>query len=338
MKQFSNIKPIKQTAVKYSAVIMIICALVSLCSCSGNKRDLSNPNADGGAKRVYEMIKSAEGRYTLSGQQESTWMGSEDYEFEYIQSASGRLPAIRGFDYMNDDFDGVNERAVKWAQQGGLVTICWHTGADFSGEWADAQNDEITDWDRALTPGTEEYETLINGMDKGAKALKDLQNKGVTVIWRPFHEFDGGWFWWGKGGNKNFIKLWRIMYERYTEYWELNNLIWVLGYSHNGEDYRKWNPGSDYYDIVGADSYDGGAMPELYKEVKKVNLKGKPVCFHECGANPTAEEFTETPWVWFMTWHTEYLTDNNSPETLKELYNSDRVITLDELDILKAGN
>lgn len=114
-------------------------------------------------------------------------------------------------------------------------------------------------------------------------------------------------------------------------YWHLNNLIWVLGYSHNGEDYKKWYPGDEYCDIIGADSYDGGAQPKLFKKVKRVNKANKPMCFHECGANPTADELKETPWVWVMTWHTEYLTDYNDKNAIKELYNSDYVVTLDEI-------
>lgn len=48
---------------------------------------------------------------------------------------------------------------------------------------------------------------------------------------------------------------------------------------------------------------------------------------------PTVEQLktTNTDWVWFMTWHTEYITDHNDKSDLKKIYNSDYVITLDEL-------
>ena len=79
---------------------------------------------------------------------------------------------------------------------------------------ADALADEITDWDATLTPGNPEYDIFIAGMDKAAEALLELQEAGVPVIWRPFHEFDGRWFWWGKGGSENFIRLWQLIYDR----------------------------------------------------------------------------------------------------------------------------
>lgn len=294
------------------------------------KYALSNPNATEVTCKVYDYLCELAENGCLSGQQESTWMGSPDYEMNIVYEATGKLPAIRGLDYMHDDFEGVNKRAIEWWNQGGLVTIMWHTGCDFYGEWADALADEITDWDAVLTEGTEAYDAFIKGMDKAAVALLELQEAGVPVIWRPFHEFDGRWFWWGKGGPSTFIQLWQLMYDRYTNHWGLNNLIWVLPYSGNGRLYARWYPGDEYCDIVGADSYNGGAQPNLYQQVNLV-CNSKPHCFHECGTNPTVEELQETPWIWFMTWHTSYISDSNTPEALNELYNSEYIITLDEL-------
>lgn len=291
---------------------------------------LSNPNANETTKKVYEYICSLGGINTLSAQQESTWMGSVDYEMDYLMEATGKLPAMRGLDYMHDDFTGVNERAIKWWNEGGLVTICWHTGADFSGEWKHALETSVADWDAVFTDGSHENQEFLKGMDKAAEALLELQEAGVTVLWRPFHELDGKWFWWGKDGSDTFVKLWQMMYDRYTNHWGLNNLIWVLGYSHVGINYSSWYPGDEYVDIIGADSYEGGVQKGLYVKLTAVT-QSKPFAFHECGTNPTAEELQTTPWAWFMTWHTNYVTDENTKEALNKLYNSDYVITRDEL-------
>ena len=305
---------------------------------TGYRSSLSNPDATEGALKLYNYICDTYGSNIISGQQESTWMGSEQYEFDYILEKTGKLPAIRGLDYMNDDFAGVNRRAAEWYERGGIVTICWHCGTDFSGSWTESQKTEIADWDKALTAGTPENDVLIKGMDKGAEALKELRDKGIPVIWRPFHEFDGAWFWWGKGGAENFRKLWVMMYDRYTDYHGLNNLIWVLGYSHNGKkDMGDWYPGDGYVDVIGADSYDKGANNALFKRVKLLVDEETPICFHECGTIPTIAELHKAPtnWVWFMTWHTNFITDENDPDTLKAIYNDDYVITLDELPNLR---
>ncbi|MBP0964244.1 MAG: hypothetical protein J5999_03010 [Oscillospiraceae bacterium] len=300
---------------------------------TGYTQKLSNPNASKEARALFDYICKTYKNGIISGQQESTWMGSDQYEFDYIYKNTGKYPAIRGLDYMNDDFNGVNKRAVEWHGRGGIVTICWHCGSDFSGSWAESMKTEITDWDKALTKGTPEYETLIKGMDKAAAALKELKDKNIPVLWRPFHEFDGKWFWWGKGGAENFKKLWIMMYDRYTNYWGLDNLIWVLGYSGNGKGYESWYPGSEYVDIAGADSYNDGANGNLYKNVGKVVGGEMPICFHECGRIPTVDQLEKAnaDWVWFMTWHTEYITDHNNIDDLKKIYNDEYVITLDEL-------
>ncbi|MGN0675348.1 MAG: glycosyl hydrolase [Oscillospiraceae bacterium] len=300
---------------------------------SGYKQELSNPNASKEAQALFDYICQTYRNGIISGQQESTWKGSDQYEFNYIYQKTGKYPAIRGLDYMNDDFDGVNKRAADWHKRGGIVTICWHCGSDFSGSWAESMKTEITDWDKALTEGTPEYEKLIKGMDKAAAALQELEDKNIPVLWRPFHEFDGAWFWWGKGGAENFKKLWILMYDRYTNYWGLDNLIWVLGYSGNGKGYESWYPGNEYVDIAGADSYTDGANGNLYNKVSKVVGDEMPICFHECGRIPTVEQLekADADWVWFMTWHTEYITDHNDTDTLKKIYNDDYVITLDEL-------
>lgn len=78
-------------------------------------------------------------------------MGSEQYEFDYIYNNTGRYPAIRGLDYMNDDFSGVNRRAKEWHDRGGIVTICWHCGFDFTGSWDECMKTVRNDWDLALT-------------------------------------------------------------------------------------------------------------------------------------------------------------------------------------------
>ena len=315
------------------SLILIILMLFTACSFQKEKPSLSNPNASAEAKKLYDLLyyPNEEFGVALSAQQESTWMGSEDYEFSYIYERTGKTPVIRGFDYMNDDFDGVNKRAIKWHSNGGFVTICWHCGSDFSGEWKDAMEDEVADWERMLTEGTKEYKAMIKGMDKAAKALKKLSDKNIPVLWRPFHELDGDWFWWGKGGSESFRKLWQIMYDRYTNHWKLNNLIWVLGYSHKMIKMEDWYPGDEYCVIIGADTYDIAIGTTLYRKVSGITKAPKPLCLHECGQNPAVSDFKKAPWSYFMTWHTEYLTDKNTNEALRELYNSDVVITLDEL-------
>lgn len=297
--------------------------------------ELSNENAIESAQVLYDYLQETYGTACLTGQMESTWMGSPDYEMNYIEENTGKLPAIRGLDFMHNDFQGVANRSIEWWDKGGIVTICWHTGADFASAYDECLADDIN-WGEAFTPGSDTYNALIEGMDRAVPALQMLEDEGVPVLWRPFHELDGGWFWWSKGGSDNFVKLWQLMYSRYTDYWGLDNLIWVYGYSSNGGEMDAWYPGDDYVDLLGADSYTAGPNAQLFEECEALRPEGMPVVFHECGQIPTEEEMTSTgaDWLFFMVWHTSWLTDTNQGNTvelLNEVYNSDYFITLDEL-------
>lgn len=301
--------------------------------------NLSNENAIENAKNVYSYLKGVYKTSCLTGQMESTWMGSPDYEMNYIEKNTGKLPAIRGLDFMCNDFKGVVSRAEEWWEKGGIVTVCWHTGADFASEFTDSLEDNIN-WDEAFIEGSETYNSLLAGMDRAVPYLQQLEDAGVPVLWRPFHEIDGGWFWWSKGGAENFKKLWQMMYTRYTDYWGLDNLIWLLGYSSNvNVDKTEWYPGDEYVDLMGADSYDPGENKALYDLCTEIAPEGMPIVYHECANIPSADAMTGSGalWTFFMVWHTDSLTDTqlNSIAHLKEIYNSDYFITLDELPDFK---
>lgn len=292
-----------------------------------SRYQLSNPNADVNARKLYDYINDVYGTAIITGQQESTWKGSPDYEMDYIFEQTGKYPAIRGLDFMNNDFNGVVERSIEWHEKGGIVTICWHTGVKSSGY--QESKDDNPDFDKLLTEGTDEYNEMIESWDKAAVALQELRDAGVPVLWRPFHEFDGGWFWWGKGGGENFIKLWQMMYDRYTNEFGLNNLIWVLGYC--GEVKDGWYPGNDYCDIIGSDTYDNSTHINAWNKLSTMET-GKPLTFHECGNVPRIPIFERhgAMWSWFMIWHTDHITGNNV-KVLNNVYNDEKAITLDEL-------
>lgn len=291
------------------------------------KHPLSNPDADVSAQKVYDYLCDSFGTYMLSCQQESTWMTSPDYEMEIIEESTGKLPAMRGLDFMNNDFNGVVQRSKEWHEKGGLVTICWHTGVSGSGYQESLDDDP--DFEKLLTEGTDEYNEMMKSWDNAAKALQELRDADIPILWRPFHEFDGQWFWWGKGGSENFVKLWQLMYDKFTNEYELNNLIWVLGYS--GEVKDGWYPGDDYCDIIGSDTYDNSTNKKAWDKLDAMGT-GKPMVFHECGNVPSVDKFESDGdlWSWFMIWHTDFVVNQNK-DNLSAVYNSEKVITLDEL-------
>ncbi len=342
-------------------LLILIVSTTSLFACK-KTQEIIPPQKSQEAQNVLDYLAQANGKYVLSGQEESTWVEPLfcEYEMEYIKDTTGKYPAIRGMDYINDDFEGVNKRAIEWWNRGGIVSICWHTGVDYSGGYNECKEGVVTNWDALLEEGTNEYNAMIEGIDKAAKALKELKDLNIPIIWRPYHEAFGDWFWWGKGEDnsqraEHYVKLWRIMYTRYIEYWKLDNLIWIEGYSHMDYEWQekkykcgvgadKWYVGSNYCDMIGADTYKDGTHLLLNDKIKGLNKAKKPTAYHECGIIPTIDELKKTNWSYFLTWHTNYLIDGynlydtdykNTKEHLIEIYNSDYVITLDELPNFK---
>lgn len=289
---------------------------------------------NGITKQVFLWLKKNYGKKMLTGQQETPCRGRHEEETEYVKQITGHYPALRGLDYIHDDFEGVNQRALDWWRQGGLVTICWHCGVN-GGGYQDSQKEE-PDFERLLTPGTPEQTKMLESWDRAANALLLLQKEGVPVLWRPFHEFDGGWFWWGKGGAKAFKTLWRMMYKRFTEKFGLRNLIWVLGYSHIMK--TGWNPGGKYWDITGSDVYDGTTHKKAWRKFWLQRLKGRMLAFHECGNLPKPEDFRRDRclWMWFMVWHSNFIRENDR-ENLIAVYTHPDMITREMLPDFTKG-
>lgn len=330
---------------------------------------LSNPAADENAVLLMEYLTGIYGNYTLAGQY---CTHNSSSEVNAIESVTGKLPAVRGFDMIfcspNSGYSNLSEinQAKKWAQKGGIVSFSWHwhgpVGAHsfYSSESDFRIPDARTAEDYTMTPIedlkvlyengtlTEKQYRLIADIDVIAFHLKTLQQEGIPILWRPLHEASGGWFWWGASGADDYIWLWKFMYNRLTKFHGINNLIWVWN-AQNAD----WYPGDEYVDIVGediyADAYNYSAQTTKFLEVVNYSGGKKLTALSENGVvmDPDLCERDNTYWLWFNVWNGDFLFDEafkpnekyTSVEMLKKAYNSELVITLDELpDFLKTAN
>lgn len=296
-------------------------------------RRLSNPAASAEARTLYAWLWSVYGRRTITGQQECP-VAPRD-ELPYLERTTGKLPALLGLDYIDPrENAGVNERATAWHRSGGIATLCWHWGAPDIGTGYENSKKDF-DVAKALTPGTPQNRLMTRQMDEIGDLLADLRDKHVPVLWRPFHEFSGDWFWWGKHGPAAFRALWTGMYDHYTRRRGLTNLIWVLGWAGQNVD-PAYYPGRAYVDVVGADIYadDHGPLAPMFGQVKAIVGDAVPICLHENGPVPDPAKLGPgADWLWFMTWHTRWIkgSDQNMPDQLRDFFASDRYLTKDEL-------
>ena len=231
--------------------------------------------------------------------------------------------------------------------QGGLIALSWHWYAPekyrTGQEWWESLHVGNTDMDLdAILNGgdLEGYRLLTDDMDYMAEQLKRLQDAGMAVLWRPLHEGSDGWFWWSSSGAESYKKLWRLMYEKFTKEHGLHNLIWV----YSGTQ-LEWYPGDEYVDIAGVDLYPTercySTQAGAFLNAVKCSSQTKPVMISEYGSLPDPDrmEKENIKWLGFIVWEGEYLTDEDGnyseeyieKEALQKFYNSDLVITLDEL-------
>jgi mannan endo-1,4-beta-mannosidase len=264
-------------------------------------KTLVNPNATQEAKALMCYLVDIYGKHILSGQQELC--GSHNYEgseaeFTYIKQKTGEMPAVRGFDFMNYRGNGLMwddlcaERVIEWYnEKNGIPTVCWHwfSPGDIGKKADNSFYTESTTFSisKALTPGTEENIALLNDIDFMAGKLNQVQDAGVPILFRPLHEAEGGWFWWGAEGPEPCVELYRLLYDKFTNEYGLNNLIWVWT-SYDYETSEAWYPGDDVVDIVGYDKYNakdglpnGSAISSTFYNLVKLTGGKKMVTMSE---------------------------------------------------------
>ncbi len=296
-----------------------------------------DPNASAAARRVLCYIYSQYGNHILSGQQESTWNGGPEYEMNYILSNTGKLPAVRGLDM--GDSPNFAARAIAWWNAGGIPMVGYHMGAPSQSQdgWAGAQM--TANINNTLTAGTNENRVFLQRMDAAAAQLAQAQAANVPILWRPFHEAGGTWFWWSKEGGAQYNRLWRYMFDYYTRVKGLHNLIWLHPY--DGTPRAAFYPGKQYVDIGGADTYASNHNPltAMFNTTRGIYGTVVPIALHENGPipDPAQLQSTATRWVLFNTWHGTWLTNTsvNPTNLLSQYYNSAYVVTRDEVPNLR---
>lgn len=282
------------------------------------------PDPSDEACALLAYLYDVQGNLVLAGQH-----GAQ--ETVYVHECTGRYPALLGQDLIHESRNSqVIDNAIRWWKAGGIPTLMWHWGAPGKGPGYENSKKEI-DIERCFQEGTPEYNALWDDFKRIADHLTVLRDAGVPVLWRPMHECDGNWFWYGKGTGEQFCRVWRLMFDYFAKERHLNNLIWVL--CHSGEPKAEFNPGEGYYDIAGADSYNTERIrEEMYRKVRAIHGEGIPVPYHECGTIPDPDlcAAAGVDWSWWMLWSGEHAKAHDRDE-LRRLYAHDKVVTLDEL-------
>lgn len=307
-----------------------------------------NPNASERAQKLLNYLSETAGKAIITGQHTQT---NPMEEIAYIREKTGKEPLLRGFEMLayspNINYAeatepcltevyenrGTMESALNWAKEtDGIVTLTFHWFSPLGGHDKSfyAKN---TDFDakQILVEGTPERAAFYQDLDVIAAELQKFRDADIPILWRPFHEADGEWFWWGAKGAVVAMKLYRLMFDYFVNAKELDNLLWV------------WNcpiaeayPGDDFVDIVSVDiylqKYEKTDYSEQYEQLVQATSRNKTAALGEVGYLPDIELLSQshTPWAYFMTWSKEFCIGEqyNTTDRLKSMYDSSYAVSV----------
>jgi mannan endo-1,4-beta-mannosidase len=312
---------------------------------------LVTPGASPEAIELFDYLCSISGIKTLTGQHDQPIFKSAYYQRVY--ELTGKHPAVKGMDFGFSEpntLDGINFRqqlvdeAIRYWQEGTIITLMWHAVPPTKEEPVTFHEDiqsRLTEeeWNELMTPDSKLNRRWQSQVDVIAFFLKQLRDAHVPIIWRPYHEMNGKWFWWGnKPGEKGYQQLYKMLFDRLVNYHKINNLIWVFDANEISGDwmspYKDFYPGHNFVDILATDVYRNNFQQSDYDQLIELG-EGKLIALGEVGKMPTAEILAQQPkWIWFMTW-VESALYSNSGDELNAIYNAENTLTREEISIQK---
>lgn len=259
------------------SILMTIAVLGLLCQgCTGEEKTA----ADGLLDRLADLQQKG----TMYGHQDDPFYGLT-WQYEEgrsdVKETCGDWPAVMGFDLggieMADaknldsvPFELIRKEIIAQNARGGIVTVSWHPRNPLTGGTAwDVSSNQVV---KSILPGGEQAEKFSLWMDRVAEFLESVSKeagKPVPMIFRPWHEYNGSWFWWGQNlcSNEEFLALWNLLQDRLQEK-GLDNLVWSWSPNLSGnltEEYLLQRfPGAQRIGLIGYDAYQWSEESEGY--------------------------------------------------------------------------
>jgi len=236
---------------------------------------------------LFNNLKKLSGKHILFGQQDATAYGVHNKDtvrgFCDMHEVTGQFPALYGFDigHINQthNVDSVSfikiEQLIKEAYaRGGVITISWHEKNPVS----NGKIGDLTPAVKRILPGGDFHSNFKKQLDLVGRfflKLKDASGKPIPVIFRPYHEHNGDWFWWGTKGctEQEYAELFRFTVEYLRDTMNIHQLLYAISPDRSRMDPKNMEqgmlyayPGDAYVDIFGMDNYwDVGASANYDK-------------------------------------------------------------------------
>ena len=299
-------------------------------------------------------LKSLTGNHVLSGQQGGA--NSDPAQWvRKVHDITGEYPGIWNgdFGFSQNDVDNrqtvVNEAKAEWAA-GALPGLMMHAcrpdvaTCDFQGGANPVDGSRLSDpeWQQLITDGTALNTDYKRKLDQFVPYFQQLKDAGIPVLFRPQHEMNEGWAWWGgRPGPAGSARLFQITHD-YLESKGLNNIVWVWALKDvagGASQAASYYPGDNYVDVVGLDVWVSKFPSSDWYQAMQNIAKGKPMALAEVGSVPQPAQLSAQPkWVYWNVW-LDYLTNSgyNSTDSVKAGYFDARVLSRGDVHIPTGG-
>jgi mannan endo-1,4-beta-mannosidase len=302
--------------------LLMIFGLLSPFFMNAQKGKLVDPSATKETRALFYNLKHLSKKHTLFAHQHATeyghgWEGDTDRSD--VKSVTGSHPAMIGVDFSG--FSGrsaeniskakeeVRKNVVAAYNRGAVITAAWHFSNPVSKGgfyWVDSLSLPAVKYIIPKGLAHQQYKEILKGIGDFAVSARGKDGKLVPMIFRPFHEFDGGWFWWGKPHctREEFISLWRFTVSYLRDSLGVHNFIYAFSPDNkfnSEEEYLERYPGDEWVDMLGMDNYgdmgrDRYDIPTATRKLKIVSdyalKKNKLAAFTETGL----ESIPDTTW------------------------------------------
>ena len=254
----------------------IVLLVLLFCAAQPAKAQLIDLEATTETKALFRNLKMLSREHTLFGHQHATeyghgWYGDADRSD--VKSVTGSHPAVIGVDLMGlsgqseeqiqRNFNELRDIIVATYNRGGVSTVAWHfnnPASEGGFYWKDSISKPAI---QLMLPGAshhEEYKLILQRVARLANAVKGKDGSLAPMIFRPFHEMDGNWFWWGAAhcSPDQFKQLWRFTVSYLRDSLDVHNFIYAYSPDclfNTEKEFLARYPGSEWVDMVGMDNY-----------------------------------------------------------------------------------
>jgi sialate O-acetylesterase len=271
-------------------LFVVLLGFLSVNAQSADEKQLSDTQATAETKALFKNLDIlGQNHKILFGQQDATNMGhiwvDPTNSRSDLKDITGSFPAIVGADFSglaSNNAEAVEKAKASLLQttqaayrRGGITTICWHMANPADGGSYNYRPGGIEPVKEMVKGGkyNKQYNKWLDHVADFASKAKGRNGELIPILFRPFHEFDGGWFWWGNTHctPEEFINVWRYTVSYLKDTKGVHNFIYVFSPDcrfDTKEKYLERYPGDAYVDVVGFDDYwdfrpDGENNPTL---------------------------------------------------------------------------